>query len=293
MHRTIFYLTTIITCLSFLTIDVKAGAQTDNASSILLKSILDAQPKRTKARYKYRRPQETLEFLSIKPGMKVVEVLPGGGWYTKILLPYLGKNGHLVGLDYSQDMWHYFSFATEQFIERKKIWVDTWTRDASNWRTENSAALSAYQYGEMPQNLKGTADAVLFIRALHNLARYDAKGGFLSKALKETFDILKPGGLVGIVQHRSLEDRSDKWADGNNGYLKKSFVMKAMKDHGFEFIGESDINANPKDQAGEGDIVWRLPPSLRGTKDDPKKKAAALAIGESNRMTLKFRKPLK
>lgn len=265
----------------------------DNSSSEQLKTILEAQTAKTKARYKFRHPQATLEFLGIKPGMKVAEVLPGGGWYTKILLPYLGENGHLVGVDFSQDMWQHFPFANKQFKEKKKIWVKTWTKDAMGWRAGAGTTVSAYQYGEMPEKLKGTVDAVLFIRAMHNLARHDDKGGYVSKALKETYDVLKPGGLVGIVQHSAREDRPDSWADGNAGYLKKSYVIKVMKDQGFEFLGESNINANPKDQAKEGDIVWRLPPSLRGSDDDKAKHAAMQAIGESNRMTLKFRKPLK
>ncbi len=292
MRTKIFQFAVTVICLAFLSLNAEAETHGDNTAETRLKTILDAQPDKAKARYKYRRPLETLKFLGIKHGMNVVEVLPGHGWYTKILLPYLGKNGHLVGVDYAQEMWPNFSFATEQFIERKKIWVDTWTRDASEWRGDDSATISASKYGEIPANLKGTADAVLFIRALHNLARYDSKGGYLSRALKETYDILKPGGLVGVVQHRAYEDRPDKWADGNNGYLKQSFVIKVMQEQGFELLGESDINANPKDQANVGDIVWRLPPSLRGHKDDAAK-AAAVAIGESNRMTLKFRKPLK
>lgn len=106
-------------------------------------------------------------------------------------------------------------------------------------------------------------------------------------------DVLKPSREIGVVQHRALEDRPDSWADGNNGYLKQSFVIKTIQAHGFEFIAASEINANPKDLAGEGDIVWRLPPSIRGSKENSAKRAAVMAIGESDRMTLKFRKPLK
>jgi len=282
-----------ITCLAFLSTPVKADNHSPSESASLLQSVLDLQPRDVKTRYKYRHPLETLQFFGIVPGMKVVEVLPGGGWYSKILLSYLGRNGELVGLDYAQDMWPHFSFANDKFIESKKTWVASWTKEAKGWGDDESARVSAFQYGEMPEGMKGSADGVLFIRALHNLARYDAKGGYLSKALKETYDVLKPGGVVGVVQHAALEDRADKWADGNSGYLKKSFVMKVMKDHGFEFIAQSAINENPKDQAGEGDIVWRLPPSLRGSKENSKERAAVLAIGESNRMTLKFRKPMK
>jgi predicted methyltransferase len=180
---------------------------------------------------------------------------------------------------------------TPERIEAKKTWVNTWTTQAQEWRNDDSASVSAFQFDEMPAALEGTADAVLFIRALHNLARFNEKQGFFDNALKDTLAVLKPGGIVGIVQHQAREDRPDDWANGDNGYLKKSFIIKQMQDSGFEFVGESDINENLKDQATTGDIVWRLPPSYNGSRDDDVKKAAMTAIGESNRMTLKFRKP--
>lgn len=286
------HLRMIIAAICFALVTGSAKADNHANPDKRLANILSSQPEAAKARYKYRNPKATLKFFGIKPGMTVAEVLPGRGWYTKILLPYLGKDGHLIGIDYAQKMWPYFWFADEQFIERKTIWVDTWTRDAAGWRTPDSARISAYQYGQMPDKLNGTADVVLFIRALHHLVRLNEKGNYLSQALDETYDILKPGGIVGIVQHHAQEDRPDKWADGSNGYLKKSLVIKIMQDKGFKFEGESDVNANPKDQAEPGDIVWRLPPTLRGSVDDAKKRESMKAIGESNRMTLKFRKPM-
>jgi len=103
--------------------------------------------------------------------------------------------------------------------------------------------------------------------------------------------VLKPGGTMGVVQHHAREDMSDEFADGSHGYLKKSFVIAAAEQAGFEFVAESDINANPNDQPGEEDIVWRLPPSFATSAEDPELKAKLAAVGESNRMTLKFRKP--
>jgi len=94
--------------------------------------------------------------------------------------------------------------------------------------------------------MAGTADAVLYIRALHNLARFEPKEASLSNAFKETYTVLKPGGIVGIVQHQAREDRPDDWANGDNGYLKKSFLVSKMQDAGFEFVGESNINENPR-----------------------------------------------
>ncbi|MEM7360198.1 MAG: methyltransferase [Pseudomonadota bacterium] len=257
-----------------------------------LDAVLDAQTDDAKARYQYRNPKETLEFFGIKPGMKVAEALPGGGWYSKILLPYLGAEGHLLGVDYAMDMWpHFGGFANEEFMEKRKTWAETWTEGAQPWRGDSGATVSAATFGTIPEDSAGMLDAVLFIRALHNLARFEEKGGYLTNAMADAFKALKPGGIVGIVQHHGAEDRPDEWANGSNGYLKKSFVISTMEAAGFELVAESDVNSNAKDQAGEGDVVWRLPPALGGAKDDEELKAKMLAIGESNRMTLKFRKP--
>ena len=103
--------------------------------------------------------------------------------------------------------------------------------------------------------------------------------------------MLKPGGVVGVVQHEARENMSDEWASGAKGYLKKDFVIDKMTAAGFEYIGASDVNQNEKDQPGSEDIVWRLPPSLSTSREDPELREAMQAIGESNRMTLKFRKP--
>lgn len=260
--------------------------------NLALKTALSQQDDKNKVRFSSRNPEQTLDFFDIQPGMTVVEALPGGGWYSKILIPYLGENGQLIGVDYSQKLWPNFGFMTPERIEAKKTWVSTWTSEAQEWRGDASASVSAFQFDEMPNSMAGTADAVLYIRALHNLVRFEDKGGFLTNALKDTYTVLKPGGIVGVVQHQAREDRPDEWADGNSGYIKKSFLVSKMQAAGFEFVGESNINENAKDQATVGDIVWRLPPSLSGAKDDAQKRAAMTAIGESNRMTLKFRKPL-
>ncbi|MEM7501476.1 MAG: methyltransferase [Pseudomonadota bacterium] len=261
------------------------------ASPPSLADILDARPDQVKARYQYRHPQETLEFFGVEPGMTVVEALPGGGWYSKLLLPYLGSAGQLVGADYPLELWPNFSFMTEEALEAKKTWVDDWTEDAEGWRSAGDAGVSAFQMAALPESMHGTADAVLFIRALHNLARFEETGGFLTAAVQDAYQVLKPGGVVGVVQHHARDEMPDEWADGNNGYLKKGFVIEAMEAAGFEFVGSSEVNANPSDQPTTDDIVWRLPPSLQTSRDNPDLQAAMREIGESNRMTLKFRKP--
>ena len=266
-------------------------APTPSAESDALDTVLEGQPDEVKARYAYRHPRETLEFFGIEPGMTVVEGLPGGGWYTKILLPWLGQEGRLIGADYSLEMYPNFSFATEEFLAEQAKWVPNFVAWGIDLAGEDGASVAAFHFGSMPQGLAGTADAVLMVRALHNLARFEADGGFLTAALGDAFRILKPGGILGVVQHQAPEEMSDEFADGSGGYLKKSFVIAVVEAAGFEFVAESDINANPKDQPTEDDIVWRLPPTLGTSRDDPELRAQLEAIGESNRMTLRFRKP--
>jgi predicted methyltransferase len=256
-----------------------------------LADVLDAQPDEIKARYPYRHPQETIEFFGIEPGMTVVEALPGGAWYTKILLPWLGKDGRLIGADYSLKMYPNFGFATEEFLAEQAKWAPNFIAWGMEQAGENGPSVTAFHFGSMPGELAGTADVVFMVRALHNLARFESEGGFLTEALGEAFAVLKPGGTLGIVQHHARDEMPDEFADGSKGYLKKDFVIAAVESAGFEFVAESDINANPKDQPAGEDIVWRLPPTLGTSRDDPELRAELEAIGESNRMTLKFSKP--
>ncbi len=274
------------------------GGSTDDAAATLAASeALDAalaeQSDEVKARYKWRHPKETLDFFGVKPGMAVVDVLPGNdGYYSKILLAYLGPDGRVIGADYSVDMWRLFgSFVNDEFLAQKATWTADWAGEAAAWTKGGGASVGAVVYGSIPDDVKGTADAVLMIRALHHFNRFEEEGGWRTKALKDTMDLLKPGGVVGVVQHRGPEGHSDKWAEGDKGYLKQSQVIAAFEAAGFELVGTSEINANPADQPTEEDFVWRLPPSLGTSRDNPELKAKMEAIGESDRMTLKFRKP--
>lgn len=257
-----------------------------------LERVLETQSDESKARFDARHPKETLDFFGIQPRMKIAEVLPGGGWYSKIILPYIGDQGSLSGIDYSLDMWSKFGgFANAEFLENKKTWPSEWTENAQEWRGGSKAKIDAYTFSTIPDSQSGQLDAVLFIRAMHNLHRFENDGGFLTQAMESTYKTLKPGGIVGIVQHRAPEGHSDEWANGSNGYLKQSRVIDIMKQAGFEFVGASEINANPKDKPSEEDFVWRLPPSLGSSADNPELRTQMQAIGESDRMTLRFKKP--
>lgn len=273
---------------------VACGAQPaapTDADRARLAAVLAAQPAEVKARYRYRNPQQTMEFFELRPGMTVVESLPGSLWYTHILMNYLGANGSLIGANYPPSLLANFPWMSEARLAEQKVWVQTWTEARNAERGVDAATIAAFQFGNMPAHMRGTADAVLFIRALHNLARFSDQP-YLQQALKNAWDILKPGGVVGVVQHRAPESASADFANGQRGYLKQSFVMQQMLAAGFEFIASSELNANPADQPSETDTVWRLLPSLRVPKDGSVTREQMRAIGESDRMTLKFRKPL-
>lgn len=267
-----------------------ADVASQATASERLDAVLAAQSDETKARYAHRHPKETLEFFGVEPGMTVVDTLPGEVWYTGLLLDYLGPEGKVIAADYSPDMWTFFGEYSPDPKE-KANWPADFVAKMQGQRGEGDAAIAAFQYGAVPEELAGTADVVLVIRALHHFTRLEDKGKYMTKALADINKLLKPGGIVGVVQHRAPEKSADAWAKGESGYVKQSAVIAAFKRAGFELVGSSEINANPKDQPTEKDVVWRLPPTLATSQDNAELKAQMEAIGETDRMTLKFRKP--
>jgi predicted methyltransferase len=157
-------------------------------------------------------------------------------------------------------------------------------------RGSDDATVGAFQYGSVPDSMAGTVDVVLAVRALHHFMRLEGDGGYMTKALDDMKKLLKPGGIVGVEQHRAPESSSEDSAKGDRGYVKQSAVIAAFEKAGFELVEKSELNANPKDQPSDKDVVWRLPPTLAMSKDNPALKAQMEAIGETDRMTLKFRK---
>ncbi len=281
MHR-------LITMFSLI---ILASVFSPQVAAMTLDEVLGQLPDAAKARISVRHPKEVLEMFGVKAGMTVIESFPGGGWYTNILVPFIGNKGLLIGADYANDMYPKFNFYDDDYLAAKSTWAKTWTEALVQRYRDGGAQVSAFPFGSMTRDVDGKVDVVLLIRALHNLARFENDGGYMSIALKEIMRALKPGGAVGVVQHMAPEDAPDAWANGSNGYLKKSFVIETMTKAGFALVGESDINVNPADQPVEGDRVWRLSPSFSGSGDDPAKRAEIAKIGESTRMTLLFRKP--
>ena len=263
-----------------------AHAGTDSDT---LARVITSRSDEGRARDNARHPARTLAFFQVEPGMTVAEGLPGGGWYTRILANYLGSDGTLYGVNYAQRMWPMFSFANEDLIAKRTAATARFPADVREF-TDNGIAARGFTFETVPAEVQGTVDRVLLIRALHNLNRFESQAGTRTRGLAAVHSMLRDNGLVGVVQHRAPESASDEWADGDKGYLKQSAVITMFEQAGFQLAAESEINANPKDQPGADDSVWRLPPSLRTSEDDPQLRAKMVAIGESDRMTLLFRK---
>jgi predicted methyltransferase len=254
-----------------------------------LADVLNSRSAEESARDSARHPQQTLEFFSVEPGMVVAEALPGKGWYTKILAPYLGADGAIFGVNYPDKMWPMFSFATDEMVKSRIASTPQFPKMVAGF-TDNRINAKGFTFNTIPQEAMGTVDRVLLIRALHNLNRFESTTGMRSQALAAVHTMLKDDGLVGVVQHRAPADADDATTDGSRGYLKQAAVIAMFKEAGFEWVASSEINANPKDKPGNNEIVWRLPPSYTNSKDNLERKAAMTAIGESDRMTLTFQK---
>lgn len=277
---------TLLSCSLGLLLGANIASAEPASAGVQLDNILAAQSDDAKARYQYRHPKETIEFFGIKPGMTVVEVFPGGGWYTKILAPYLGREGKIIAANYPDDLWSNFDWAKPDFIAKRVASTQKFPAQVKEWSPENTPKAEGYTFATLPETLSNSVDAVLYVRALHNLNRFNAEKHFLDNALSETHRILKHGGIVGIVQHSANSDD----LSGARGYLKESALVAKMQKAGFTLVAKSDINANPKDRPKADDIVWRLSPSFYTSGSDEKMKAKYAEIGESNRMTLLFKK---
>jgi len=254
-----------------------APAATVQADRAALEAAI-ASPSRTPAniaRDRYRNPLETLSFFGVRPNHTVVEIWPGGGWYTEILAPYLASGGGRLIL------------AT----------LDGQLGGVAKLRDANPALYGHVTTATFPafdasaaRVPDGSADVVLTFRNVHNWRmgyRRDDKQDYSAEAFRQIYAMLRPGGVLGVVDHR-LPEAASAERERTSGYIKVSTVRALAEAAGFRLDAASEINANPRDTADWPDGVWTLPPSLR-LKDQDRERY--LAIGESDRMTLRFVKP--
>ncbi|MBU3020377.1 methyltransferase [Aestuariibacter sp. A3R04] len=231
-----------------------------------------------KARDEYRHPQQTLRFFGVKPEMTVVEIWPGGGWYADILAPMLKDRGHYIAAHFyiDESSRDYYKNALARFKEKAMDGGPYAGTQVTAFHPQKDIAIAE----------AGSADVVLTFRNVHNWYMGGEKAAVVS-AFSNFYKTLKPGGVLGVVEHELPESAADDKMK-SSGYMKKSFVIDAAEAAGFKLVAQSSVNANPMDTADHPRGVWTLPPSLRLGEEDREK---YMAIGESNRMTLKFIKP--
>ncbi len=260
--------------------DQDAPAVEEPSAAAMLDAAIagDHRTAEEKARDAWRRPKETLAFFGVEPQMTVVEIWPGGGWYTKILAPYLAAGGGAY-IAAQRD-----PASSPRAAEAVQKFKDAYADTALYGDIRVSVLGAGSEIAP-----EGTADVVLTFRNVHNwMSAGEAEANFSA-----FFRALKPGGVLGVVEHRANEDAADDIA---TGYVKTSAVKALAEGAGFDFVEASEINANPADTKDHPFGVWTLPPVRRssespGQEDPAFDRAKYDAVGESDRMTLKFVKP--
>lgn len=225
-------------------------------------------------RDKYRHPQETLGFFKIKSDDDVLEILPGAGYYTEVLLPFVGSRGMYVAAHYPA--------TPDQPEYRFNSRVNFESMVSKKYGEYNYDIVDYNKLADLSENSFGV---VLTFRNMHGFIN----AGVLEEQIAQYFRVLRPGGRLGVVQHRGKGDQ-ELLEEAKMGYVPESAIIEAAEFAGFRFVGSSEINSNPLDTRTHLNGVWALPPSLRGGEINKEK---YLAIGESDRMTLMFMKPIR
>lgn len=226
------------------------------------------------ARDRYRHPRETLAFFGLAPGQTVIEITPGAGWYSEILAPYLRGNGNYVAA--VVDPAAVAEGRSRDYQQKNRAALED--KFAASPAQYDGARVVAYDPKAPVFGPAGSADLVLTFRNVHNWRMAGQAEGMF----KAFHAVLKPGGTLGVVEHRA---KADVAADDKSGYVGQAQVIALARAAGFELAGESEVNANPRDTTDHPNGVWTLPPSNNHDAEDA---AKYQAIGESDRMTLRF-----
>jgi predicted methyltransferase len=264
-------LTSTLLISLLLTINVQAADQ--DTKALIEKAVASEHRSATnKARDVYRHPVETLSFFGIQPDMKVLEVLSGRGWYTEILASILKDNGELTISSFGDKHPNDYLRGIHADLEK--------TLNDNPELYSNVKVVVFEDNGYLKEVADNSQDMVVTFRNTHNWIRY----GGIEDAFRSFHRVLKKGGVLGVVQHRASKD-SDAKESAQKGYVPESYLIRLVEDIGFELDATSEVNANPKDTRDHPEGVWTLPPSYR-LKDVDREKYKA--IGESDRMTLRF-----
>ena len=276
----------LVMSFAFLSLNATAGSVTTPATGtssaigtessvgpLLNKAIAgEHRSPKNKARDNQRHPKETLMFFGIKPGMKVLEILPGGGWYTEILAPALQDQGQLTVASFgANNPSDYMRNVHNRYVANMESQPDVYGQVKTEVFEDE---------GYLTKVASGSQDMVLTFRNSHNWIRY----GGIEQAYKSFSRVLKQGGVLGVVQHRAAPG-SDVEKSAEKGYVPEAYLIELAESMGFKLVAQTEINGNARDTKNHPSGVWSLPPSFR---DKDSNRESYSAIGESDRMTLRF-----
>lgn len=229
-----------------------------------------------RARDRYRNPEETLFFFGLEPDDTVIEINPGGGWYMEIIAPFVNEDGQYIAATPDPEL-----EGMPSYVIRQAAQIQARIEEQPDFY--GNAEVQLYDPSAPVLGEPGSADFVLTFRNVHGWIN----GGQAEGMFQAFADVLKPGGVLGVVQHRAVDD-ADPSESAATGYVSEAAVIALAEAAGLTLDDRSNINANPKDTRDHPEGVWTLPPSLRLGEEN---RAAYEAIGESDRMTLRFVKP--
>jgi predicted methyltransferase len=225
------------------------------------------------ARDKYRKPEQVLEFIGVKPNMTVVEIAPGGGYWTEILGPYLHDKGT-----------YYTAITPRSAGEKAAAAADKWQAKLDSDKAHlGKVKIGDFGGGKFEPGPAGSADVVATFRNVHNWMA----AGTAEQAFASFYKTLKPGGILGVEEHRAPTDKPQD-PKASNGYVREDYVIALAEKAGFKLVSRSDLLNNPKDTKDHPKGVWTLPPTYAMGDQD---RAKYQAIGEADNMLLKFQKP--
>lgn len=262
----------------FLLMLTASATAADESTAALLDQALagDHRSAENKARDAHRHPKQTLQFFGLRPDMTVLEITPGGGWYTEILAPVLKDRGQLIAASFGAD------HPVEYLANIHKGYIEKLDADP---QTYGKVKRIVFQKPGYLQALDDeSVDMVLTFRNTHNWIKF----GTAADIYRAMYRVLKPCGTLGVVQHRAAKS-ADPEASARQGYVPQAHLIGMLEDIGFKLMASSEINANPRDTKDYPEGVWTLPPTYRLGDTDRRKYEA---IGESDRMTLRFAKPM-
>jgi predicted methyltransferase len=278
-HRLSLAALSAVACLAAFAAAASDPPVTDAQTLATLDKVLAGEHRsaQNRARDAWRHPKETLTFFGLRQDMTVLEVWPGGGgWYTEVLAPVLREHGHYIAANMdSKSTSKYVQDNLKKFADKVAARPDLYDR------AKETALQAPNELHPVPD---GSVDMVLTFRNVHNWMG----NGSEDAMFKAMYAALKPGGILGVEEHRA-KNTEPQDPKAKSGYVRTDYLVALAEKAGFKLIGESAINANPKDTADHPNGVWSLPPTLEGGDTDRDK---FLAIGESDRQTLRFRKPL-